>query len=260
MSDFRVKDAFEEVREGRSPEYVICDPTLNAVFLAAARRLGVDVPDAGINSSLLNLRKRGLLADCPTTRRKSPDPNLKRYRNAVLNTARLVEKQFRKNVDEIVCDPDTRAQFDAFIQFMCPGTSAFEAQYAALSLRKTSRLKPESVGHVIRSVSSSVFDLVGLEGRLVELPTGPGVYIFFDEDVTLYAGKADNLSKRVGGHISTWTFRDLVRQIAAGVRHQIFLVYHELSVNITARELAAYETELIRSRDPEHNRSGKDRK
>lgn len=257
MSDFRVKEAFNEVRDGRSPEYVICNPILNESFLSAARELGVQGNDAEINFTLLNIRKRGELADCPTTRRKKSDPNLKHYQNAVLNTARLVEKQFGKNVDEIICNPDTRAQFDALIQFMCPGTSAFESQYAALSLRKSNRLKPEPVGHIIRAVSSKALDLAGLEDRLADLPTGPGVYVFFDEEVTLYAGKADNLRRRIKDHISTWTFRDLVRHITEGRRTQVFVVFHELPITITARELAAYETELIRSRDPEHNRAGR---
>jgi len=257
MSDQRVKEAFKEVREGRSPEYVICDATLNEKFLAAARRRGVQGNDAQINRELTNLRKQSKLKDCPTTFRKKPDPNRHRYLNSVLNAARLVERQFGKNVDDVICDPNTRAQFDAMIQFLSPGTSAFEAQYAALSLRKSSQLKPELVGQVIRAVGSNILSLLDLESRLTELPTRPGVYIFFDEDATLYAGKADRLRVRVRDHISTWTFRELIRQMREGRRPQAFVVYHELPVTISARELAAYETELIRSRNPEHNRAGK---
>jgi len=257
MGDSRVKQAFLEVREGRSPEYVICDSGLNEAFLEAARRLGSQGNDADINSTLLNIRKQGGLSDCPTTRRKKPDPNLKHYQNAVLNTARLLEKQFDKNVDDIICDPDAQAQFDALIQFFCPGTPAFEAKYAALSLRKRNQLKPEPVGQIIRAIGSEALELVGLEGRLGELPDGPGVYLFFDEETTLYTGKADNLKKRIKDHISTWTYRDLVRQITDNRRPRVFVLYHALPVTITARELSAYETELIRSRDPEHNRAGK---
>lgn len=120
-----------------------------------------------------------------------------------------------------------------------------------------SKLKPEPVGEVIRARSSDAYELAGLEAKLNHLPDRPGVYLFFDEESTLYAGKADSLRKRIGDHISTWTYRELVNQIIAGNRRPIFVIYHELSVDITARELAAYETELIRSRDPEHNRAGK---
>lgn len=257
MSDQQVKEAFKQVREGRSPEFVFCDKTLNERSLAAVRWHDEQSSDAEINISLINLRKQGKLKDCPTTRRKKSDPNLHHYRNAVLNSARLLERQFGKNVDDIICDPETRAQFDALVQFLSPGTSAFEAQYAALNLRKSNRLKPEPVGQVIRAVGSKILGLMDLEGRLNDLPTECGVYIFFDEDATLYAGKADSLRVRIGDHVSTWAFRELIREMREGRRPAAFMVYHELPVKISARELAAYETELIRSRKPEHNRAGR---
>ena len=108
-------------------------------FLAAARRRGVQGNDAQINTALINLRKQSKLKDCPTKFRKKTRSEPTRYLNAVLNAVRLVERQFGKNVDDVICDPDTRAQFDAMIQFLSPGTSAFESQYAALSLRKSNR-------------------------------------------------------------------------------------------------------------------------
>ena len=89
-----------------------------------------------------------------------------------------------------------------------------------------------------------------------QIPSTPGVYIFFDTDATLYAGKADKLRARIKDHVSTWTFREMIRQIEAQLRAEAYVVFHELPVTISRRELLAYETELIRSRKPEHNRSG----
>ena len=80
MSDERVKEAFKEGREGRSPEYVICDSTLNERFLAAARRRGVQGSDAQINTALINLRKQSKLKNCPTKSRVRPNP----VRNPIL--------------------------------------------------------------------------------------------------------------------------------------------------------------------------------
>jgi hypothetical protein len=251
-----VIEAFAEARDGHSPEFVICDAELGENFLAAVRRRGLVADDAEVNTALINLRKQNKLKRWPTTKRKPRDPDLNRYRNAVMNSARIVERQFRKNVDNIICDPQTRAQFDAIVQFMCPGVSAFEAQYAALNLRKSNRLRPEPVGQIIRAVASNVMNLLDLETGLADLPAAPGVYIFADEDSTLYAGKAINLRSRISDHISTWTFRDLIQQIRERRRANAFVVYHELPVEISARELAAYELELIRSRSPDHNRSG----
>jgi len=36
-----------------------------------------------------------------------------------------------------------------------------------------------------------------------------------------------------------------------------FVAIHGLPAEISSKELSAYETELIRSRNPEHNRSGR---
>jgi hypothetical protein len=257
MSDQRVKEAFKEVREGRCPEYVICNEVFNQRFLKAARGRGVLGGDAAINAELLNLRKQNKLKDCPTTQRKKPDPERSRYLNAVSNAVRLVERQFGKNVDDVICDPAMRAQFDALVQFLSPATSTFEAEYAALSLRKSNQLKPEPVGQIIRAVGSKVLTVLDLETRLTDLPTKPGVYVFFDEAATLYAGKADSLRSRIRDHISTWSYREMMRQMEQGRRPVGFLVYHELPVTISARELAAYEMEIIRSRKPEHNRAGR---
>jgi len=140
---------------------------------------------------------------------------------------------------------------------MCPGRSPFEAQYAALHLRKSNQLKPEPVGQIVHTVSSGILGLTELEDRIVEVPDKPGVYIFFDEEVTMYAGKADNLRARIRDHISTWTFRELIQKIREGQRPGAFVVFHELEVTISPRELLAYETELIRSRNPAHNRAGR---
>ncbi len=257
MNDTPVKQAFKLVRESRSPEYVICDPVLNEKFLTQARRLGFDRTDAEINTELINLRKANKLKDCPTSNREKPDPNRRRYLNAVLNGARMLERQFGKNVDNIICDPVARAQFDALIQFLSPGASKFETQYAALSLRKSRRLRPEPIGQIVRAVASNFVNLVELERRINQVPDHPGVYMFFDDQVTLYVGKADSLRKRIKKHVSTWSYRDIISRIRDGLQANAFVAYHELPVTISNLELAAYETELIRSRKPEHNRAGR---
>jgi len=89
-----------------------------------------------------------------------------------------------------------------------------------------------------------------------EIPKKPGVYVFFDQQTTFYAGKAENLCSRIGDHVATWTFREMIRRIRAGIHAEAHVVFHELPVTISPRELSVYELELIRSRNPEHNRSG----
>ena len=252
-----VLEAFLHVRDGWAAEYVVCEPNLNAQFIAACRRGGVmATPGSVLNVQLLNLRKQGALTNYAATKRKAKgDPSIQKI---VENAIRFLERQLQTNVDAIICDTALRDQFDALVQLLKPGCSVLESRYSALTLRKKNALKPEIVGRVIASTGGAIHKIVEL--TVGALPTEPGAYLFFDEENTLYAGKADNLRRRIEDHLSTWTARDLVTQIRDGRRAAIFLAIHVLPADITAQSLGAYETEIIRSRNPSHNRSGKPKK
>ncbi len=252
-----VLEAFLTVRSGRSAEHVICEDSLNQNFIAACKKSMPEIADGDCNTELLNLRKAGKLTAFPTNSRKRPSAEARNYSNCVAQAVRLLERQFSTNVDQIICIPERRCQFDALVQFLLPGGSEFEARYKALTLRKTKRLQPEVVGQIIRPTTSHMISLDEIETRSGEIPPDPGVYIFFDTDTTLYVGKADDLHRRVTEHVATWSFRELVSAVQAGTRCAAWVAFHALSVTISPREMAAYETELIRSRQPEHNRAGR---
>lgn len=253
-----VLKAFLEIRQGRSAEQVICDDDLNQAFVASCRKSDQSLTDEICNTKLLNLRKAKKLSDFPTTFRKQPLPGRDRYSNCVGQAVRLMERQFDMNVDRIICNPAWRCQFDAMVQFMLPEASAFESRYKALTLRKTTRLRPEPVGQVIQATQSRIIKLEDLERQSDEIPTTPGVYLFFDENLTLYVGKADNLRRRITDHVTTWAFREMIDAIGRGDRRPAWVAFHALSLSLSSRDLTAYELELIRSRRPEHNRAGKE--
>jgi hypothetical protein len=250
--------AFLAVRDGRASEYVICHPDMDASFISRCRT-EIDVAvasEAELNRCLNNLRKQGLLSKYPTTRRKKPDPQRHEYEHLVLNAARLIERQHGTTIDEIICDPDDRTKFDTLTKMLHPSISAFEARYTALSLRKSSRLKPEPLNRFLAAMGAAILPISKLEASRLTIPTGPGLYVFFDEKMTLYIGEADSLQQRIGDHCSTWTFRELTRLIDQQKRSEAFLAYYELAKETGKRTLRDAETELIRSRDPRHNRSG----
>ncbi|MCY2954584.1 MAG: hypothetical protein NTU53_21860 [Planctomycetota bacterium] len=256
-----VRRAFLAVRDGRASEYVISHPELNARFIERCRAElgGADTTQAEMNRCLNNLRKQGQLSKYPTTRRKQPDPQRQKYEHLVLNAARLIERQYSTTIDEIVCNPATRTEFDTLMQMLYPDISLFEARYTVLSLRKSSRLKPEPLNRFLAATGAAILPIRKVEASLSSVPTRPGLYLFFDETMTLYIGEADSLQRRIGDHCSTWTFRELVRLISQGKRSEAFLAYYVLTQETGKRTLRDAETELIRSRNPEHNRSGASR-
>ena len=253
-----VLQAFIEIRQGRSPEQVLCDDDLNQTFLATCRKVNASLSEENCNTTLLNLRKANKLAGLSTKVRKKRWPGGDRYSTCVGQAARLMERQFDVNVDRILCNPERRCQFDALVQFMEPGAPAFECRFRALTLRKTRNLRPEPVGQILRATQSRIIRVDDLESMSAEIPEAPGVYIFFAENKTLYVGKADNLRNRINDHVKTWSFREMIA--ARQDRGPAWLTFHALPLEISSRELRAYETELIKSRHPEHNRAGKQAK
>jgi hypothetical protein len=204
----------------------------------------------------LNLRKQGKLSQFPTIQRKAKgDPSI---HVTVQNAIRFLERQLGTTVDRILCDPEMREQFDSLMQILCPGCAELESRYAALTLRKKNELKPEIVGRIVETVGGSVIPIKDL--KINELPEGPGVYLFFDKENTLYAGKADSLKQRIGEHLGTWTGRELISQVQKGRRSDVFVVVHKLKDDTNTQTIFAYETEIIRSRSPSHNRAGKSSK
>jgi GIY-YIG catalytic domain len=245
--------SFLRVRNGFAAEYVVCDPLMNVHFIEECRASGESGSPFSLNMGLLNLRKQGKLSRFRTTNRKPKGDAATHV--AVQNAIRFLERQLGVNVDRVICDPALRDQFDSLVQILLPGCSLLESRYAALTLRKKNALKPEIVGRVIEMVKGSVAPIKGLNFK--DLPIEPGVYLFFDRENTLYAGKADNLRHRIEEHLCTWTARYLLSQIEQGRRGDVFLVLHVLQSDINAQALSAYETEIIRSRSPSHNRAGK---
>lgn len=246
--------AFLKVRDGWAAEYVVCDPTFNKLFIDACRRSGSNIEsESQLNMQLLNLRKQGALTSHPSTKRKPKGDSS--IQNAVGNAARFLERQFHTTLDRIMCDPAMRTEFDSFIAILLPGCPITEARFAALTLRKKRSLRPEVVGRVVESVGGAMTPILGID--LTKIAEEPGAYLFFDRDNTLYAGKADNLRRRIEEHLTTWTARELLAQIRTGRRNPIFLTTHVLKSDISPRILGAYETEIIRSRGPSHNIAGK---
>jgi hypothetical protein len=251
--DDAILQAFLKVRDGWSAEVVVCDVRLNRDFVDACRVLGLSHAEYELNFRLFNLRKAGHLAAYPSSRRKGKGPGA--VQKAASNAARFLERQFQTTVGRIICDPCMRGELDSLMAMFLPACPEFEARYAVLTLRKKSRLKPEPVGRIVRAVGGAMHPVLDL--KIEEIPVSPGVYLFFDSEGTLYAGKADNLRRRIVDHLDSWLARDLIAQIREGKRIPVFLGYHVLKSDIQGLELGAYETEIIRSRSPQHYRAGK---
>ena len=249
-----VQNAFIATRQGRSADFVICNDELREDFVRRCQASYGALTEVLCNTTLLNLRKSGRLRDLPASTHAHGSSASTGYENLIFQLVRMLERSLGTNVDHIICDPKIRQQFDAGLVLLGMPLSAAAGRLASLRLRKSAKLRPEPVGKFVRSKLSGMIRLAELEAKCGQLPVASGAYIFFSESATLYIGKADNLQRRLDDHASTWTFRELVRLVKANIIPEIWLAFHE--TGLTGNNLSAYESELIQSQVPVHNRAG----
>lgn len=247
--------AFAEVHDGWSADEVLLRDDLQAAFLAAARRRIPELTSAQCNWGLINLRKAGLLGDVRATRRDQTD--VAPLRAVAEIAARQVSDRHGASTDQIMADPALRAEFDSAVRAVDAEADLYSARKAAFQLRKARQLRPELITR-IADWGRRVVARPAAEWREdpVSIPEQPGIYIFSDSTGYLYIGESDNLRRRLEGHLQDSDRKSLAAYLAAQGCDNIIIEIHTFEPGSRIGELAvrrAYESELIRSRNPRFN-------
>lgn len=245
----RITAAFENSRQGFSVDRVVADPTLNAAFLAECHGQGLEASPATLNRALMNLRKAGGLRRIRSVRSSFPAED--QYRFAVEMTVRFMERRDGVSLDDIICDPQLATEFDALAAAISPGFSSLEYRWAALNLRKASRLSPEILARVAPPVRILTFTVANVD--LNQIPLEQGLYLFFTATHCLYVGEAENLFNRLKRHLDHSDNKGLAQWMWEEGNDRLFLELQILEGNTTTRVRRALELELIRSRNPTFN-------
>ena len=251
---------FRESHGGWSSDEVLIRSDLNAKFLAASRRYlpaSVEVSDAQLNWTMLNLRKAKKLPGAVTRRGHSRHDG---YRHAAEIAARSIEDKYQQNIDRVFCVSDARAEFDRLARQLAPtGTSADALRRSALALRKSSRLRPELAVRVAdwgRNITKT--PLAKIQENVEVVSAGPGIYIFYDSSGYLYIGESQNVRERLSQHVQQSDRNSLASYLSrqgADLKN-VTVEVHSFDAKSPARKSAmrrAYESELIRSRHPRFN-------
>jgi hypothetical protein len=249
-----VRDAFLAVRDERSPDVVIADPRLNALFLTECQARGLAEPPLLLNLCLLNLRKSGDLKGIKSKRMVVK--NQEDYRFASEIAVRFLERKNQASLDDILCDPKLTEEFDAIAAELAPGFCAFQYRWAALNLRKNRKLRPELLGRVIPAETIEIQR--GKAVKLDQVPSQPGLYLFLGPGVVLYVGECQSLRKRLGKHLDHSDNKGLAHWLWEHETADLHLEYHVLPKGVSTRVRKAMEAELIRSRKPLFNVAGVD--
>lgn len=245
-----IRIAFQQVSQGYSVDRIIADPELNKNFISACNELGVSKSAAELNRSLLNLRKSGQLKSTGDIGRTRP-ANVEDYRFASEIAARHIEQRHQTTLDRILCDPQLADEFDLVASQLAPGYSSLEYRWAALRLRKTSKLKPELVLRVAQIQSADFGPIEKIQPQ--DLPDTQGIYIFYSISETLYVGEASNLRKRVAKHLDHSDRKALAHWLWANGVKDLRLEVLVLPESFNSLARLAVEKELIKSRRPLFN-------
>jgi site-specific DNA-methyltransferase (adenine-specific) len=164
---------------------------------------------------------------------------------------RFMERRDGVTLDDIICDPELAAEFDQLAAAISPGFTPLEYRWAALNLRKASRLAPELLARVAPPVQVLTFPVSQID--LTALGPVPGLYLFFTPSICLYVGEAESLRNRIGKHLDHSDSKGLARWMWEQGIEQLFLEVQVLDVSVPQKVRRALELELIRSRNPLFN-------
>jgi hypothetical protein len=253
-----VKEAFQKCHAGWSVDEVLLHNERRKAFLDACEASGSHLPEKELWEQLLRSRKGGKL-NVQTT--KEERISLEDYAIPAEIAARRLSDEHQVHFDQVLCDPELLEKFDQQARELSPGTDVYLLRKAALRLRKSRMLKPELTLHATDwQVDIVDYSLAEITEKLSTLSTRPGIYIFRDQSGYLYIGQSHNLRERLTHHLQE-SDRDQLRRYLieeSGSSLTVELhIFRDGSPGEQLRQRRAYESELIRSRQPRLNLSAK---
>jgi site-specific DNA-methyltransferase (adenine-specific) len=245
-------DAYRATCEGNSTDYILCDPDLNAEFVAACRKKGLR-GDAFIwNRLLLRFRKAGKLQRVHKSPKRLTFEMMDAYSYASEIAMQLMSLDYAYTLDDILCSPKAAAEFDQIAEKLAPGFSPFKYRWAALAIRKRARQS--------RSLAKNYF----LEWRERKLPramplsrcgTGgyeqPGVYVLTGGSQDLYVGETFNVRTRIEQKLNTDCWRSLnLESLVFVPSKEDRMRQHGLQAVLVARTRPSLNSQLLQTADP----------
>lgn len=190
-------EAFRATHDGYSVDRLVADPDMNIRFVETCQKLGLPGEARTWNRGLFGMRKSGVFADIPTVHRtefswEDCDPYL--FASEIA-WGQMID-QGCDSLDTILCDPTLAARFDEIARMWAPNFKPLQFRWAALKLRKCSKLvrsraKLLTDAHLSRSEPLN-------KSSIKKLPNSSGVYIVFGgKQTAIYAGEANNLRDRI---------------------------------------------------------------
>ena len=255
-ADREIIDAFAKSSNGYSSDELLIRDDLRDSFLQSLGIAdGTLDQERAVLLRLLQLRKSGKLTVKSSRRGPKPNPELQM---AAEIAARVVADRHQVSTDSILADPNLRAELLRESDKVSSTSDPYSIRKLVLQLRKKRALKPELVLRVA-DWSRKIETLTSEELKSIsasQIPARPGVYLFRDATGYLYIGEAKDLRERLMQHLGDSDRPTLAKYLSDGGIDRVSVELHIFPKNSPASRVSvrrAYESELIRSRNPKFN-------
>lgn len=214
-----VIQAFEQVHQGYSSDYVLCDPELSTAFTQACTDARLPGSTNVWKRLLLRLRKSGQLKNLVRTNARPARDDNEHYSFASEIAMRMLELDFGMTMDDVLCSSAGLDYFDQIAQELAPGFPQVEYRWTALAIRKRATVALALAGSKFADWQNHPLPKPQLVSDQPCPFQGAGVYILASDTQTLYVGesrKTEDRWNQIVGH-STWSKLGLSRvQFIAG--------------------------------------------
>ncbi len=259
-SDEAILAAFDRISKGNSVDEIVINDQLRTEWFQSLDSHWQERDREWQTASLLrlvSLRKAGKLAAQTTAKGRPID-------QAVLAIAEIASRsvvdRFRCSTDELLCDSHLRDELQREASGISPTVDPYDVRKAVLRLRKTRRLQPELVLRVAEwDRTIEVMSLEELDDALKvpgKISSEAGVYLFRDASGYLYIGEAIDLQARLKQHLHESDRLSLRKHLQSVAQGSVSIELHSFGKKSPANQLSvrrAYESELIRTREPRMN-------
>ena len=184
--------------KGTSADHVLCDPELDARFVAACKKKGIAGNAYAWNRLLLRIRKAGRLPKVKSSHARITFEAMDAYSFASEIAMQSIEVDYEMKLDEVLCSPEVAAEFDKTASEFAPGYSSFDYRWAALAIRKRARsAKTLAKKHCFEWHQRRLPRRRALAKCDVERFDFPGVYVLSRGKEKLYVGETCSLKDRL---------------------------------------------------------------
>jgi DNA modification methylase len=208
-----VIESFAIAAQGVSAQHLLCDPELNAAFVKECSQQGLKGSPFFWNRLLLSLDESDKLSNSNRPGHQISDEELDQFGYASEVAWRLMEIDYNKSLEDILCSPDFAAEFDRLASLYGPvdaTISAREFRLAALAIRDRSV--------AARELSNEKFSgWISGETKLAKAPISgsifpmgfPGLAAFFAGDRPVLVLETANIQLRIEQLLANENWRRL---------------------------------------------------